>query len=126
MTDDNQEINVEICKILGISYSKIIYESFARLPGFNKILRIDYTGPDFCNDLNAMHDVWKWMCQNGDSSDSDNLYWESIRTTYGEQLENYAQCRVTINGGCLSYVLPNLTAKQKAVCFLNAFNKTRE
>lgn len=112
MTDDDLEINVQICKILELD----AYEG-----GW-----YTYIGPDFCNDLNAMHNVWKWMCQNGDGSASDTLYWESLRTTYGEQLENYAQCRVTINGGCLSYVLPNLTAKQKAVCFLNAFNKTRE
>jgi hypothetical protein len=102
MTEEDRNINIEISKI------------------------IEKECKDFCNDLNAMHDIWKWLHQNGDGSVSDSLYWESLRTSYGEQLENYAQCMVTINGGCLSYVLPNLTAKQKAICFLNAFNKTRE
>lgn len=123
MTQEDEEMNVKICKVLGIEPFEDTYDDYGIDP--ERFISTDYVGPDYCNDLNAMHNVWRWLCvDKGISEDEEKLIWEGRRTTYGEHLEDYAISKCKINGGALSYVLSNLTAKEKAKCFLSAMKRS--
>jgi len=78
--------------------------------------------PNYCNNLNAMQDVWNWLRQNGDGSDDEVLFWEGLRDRYGYELFKRAGLSMRKNGGSIDYTLANLTAKQKAECFISSMN----
>jgi hypothetical protein len=121
MTDEDIDINVKICKILDIEPWKPIHELVFG-PGKGEIIDYRYIGPDYCNDLNAMQDVWNWCCQVTGTEHLDSLHWEGIRSTYGEKLEECAWNKCARYGGARDYVIANLTAKEKALCFVSSMN----
>jgi hypothetical protein len=73
--------------------------------------------PNFCNDLNAMHEAWKFLCK------GDDLESESNRVTYGEELDRIASHQQIKTGGSTQYITPNLTAAQRAEAFLKTIGK---
>lgn len=77
--------------------------------------------PDYPNDLNAMASLWNYLCRHVDKS--EELEAESLRVSYGEQLERIANRQIVEHGGTLSYVLANLTAYQKAEAFVRAIGR---
>jgi len=124
MTDEDEEINIKICNILNIQPCKPIRELvFGR--GKGKIVDYKYIGPDYCNDLNAMQDVWNWCRQVTGTEHPDSLHWEGIRSDYGIALAEYAAEKRRKHGGACDYVLANLTAKEKAQCFVFSMNINR-
>ena len=118
MTKEDQKLNVKICKILGIEPFEECYDDFGLDP--TRLVSIDYVGLDYCNDLNAMQKVWDWCRQVTGTEHPDSLHWEGIRSDYGEKLNECANKKRRKNGGAHDYILANLTAREKAECFIKA------
>jgi len=121
MTDEDEEINVKICKILRVEPWKPIHELIFG-PGPGKIIDYKYIGPNYCNNLNAMQEVWDWCQQVTGTEHPDSLHWEGIRSDYGIKLDEYARSKCRVYGGAYDYVLANLTAREKAECFVSAMD----
>ena len=124
MTNNEKVINRERIAILVLNLKK---ETGITRDGWNGYYKPDnsrilyFDLPDYCNDLNAMQDAWKWLCTETD--DVDSLEWESFRTRYGEELEAIAMTKIKKSGGSLSYVLSNLSAEEKAQAFIRFMDK---
>lgn len=111
-------VNCKISKILKLPYLKP-YRELLFGPGKGRCIDWVYVGKDYVNDLNAMDKVYQWLNQNGDGSDNDLLLWEGRRDQYGYFLEQrYKEIRRKTGGSV--YILANLSAKDKAECFLKA------
>lgn len=82
--------------------------------------------PNFCEDLNEMQKVFEWLCQCGIGSDEDLLFWEGRRDQYGYYLEKCGDNIVKHHKGGSYYIHMNLSAYNKAICFLKMINSESE
>lgn len=82
--------------------------------------------PNFCYDLNEMQKVFNWLCQNGDGSDADLLFWEGRRDNYGYFLNQCGEEIIKLKGGGSFYIHMNLVPYDKAMSFLQMINSENE
>ena len=120
----DQKTNIEISKfIYGWEDFDLLCEEWdnsknpkIKLHGTKPNDDIWHLVPDFANDLNAMEEAWKKLAK------IEGLNGESIRTSYGENLTDIAEEDIKENGGSLFYILPNLTARQKAMALVETIS----
>jgi len=93
----NEQINMEIAKLCGVEAQP---KDIFGFQGFSHI-------PDYCNDLNAMHEAEKML------TDEQCVF---IRVHLRERLETHAASRYTWHA----------TARQRAEAFLRTLGKWEE
>jgi hypothetical protein len=103
----NEQINIAIFEIFGWKWEP---EKNSFFHPENGRLKPKYA-PDYCNDLNAMHEAEKWMISNLRLLD----FWQ-----FAEELKRI----VPANLGDDSYI--HATARQRAEAFLKTIGKWKE
>lgn len=112
-TMTNEEINTRIAQLLGWIYTKTVNDiPYGRHPIYTSDVGWSIPLPDFCNDLNAMHEAEKLLrAEDGDDIEYRDALIRAMSNPYGCHPEAW---------------IWHATARQRAEAFLRTLNKWKD